>query len=214
VNPTELWAEVEVTNLGGHPAAVHLTAYRWTGQEITQFDHTLEGFAKYTFKIEQPFMDLVSADEGLFDERLKAMMVGRSDSSFLTWKVRQLKLYEDQIETTDFGELQPHDSSHHIVSGDLPKADVDLVLSNITAEAKTALICRGFREIGCMTESSAIHIPAHGSRLTIPPSGLGDQLIINSGGGVVAATYRPVMGSTSTFSVNSGVTFGQPVGDK
>jgi hypothetical protein len=98
VNPTELWAEVEVANLSEHSATVLLRAYRYTGQEITQLDYVLEGRAKHTFKIELPFMDdVVSADGGLFDERLSAMLLGRSDSSRLIWNMESLKEHKKEM---------------------------------------------------------------------------------------------------------------------
>jgi hypothetical protein len=217
VDPTTIWLELDVTNQGKNPGIVLLTAYRYDGREMVQLDHTVEPGEKYTFKIEARESDeLISAD-GLLDskdKRLRTSILIRASTPAWDMKIRQLKLHGDQISTAELGGMVPvADYNTGIIAIDLPTPDV-IIATNVTGQLRAAFVCRGTRQAGCLTESTTIRLPPFGSTELTPPYGSGDVLIVNGGHSVIPARYYIVPGTTGTYNVKSGITFGDTIKDQ
>jgi hypothetical protein len=219
VASTEMWGEFEVKNLTSSLEVVSLTAYRYNGQEIAFFNQKLEGYEKHIFKVEQLSSSMMSADGRINDNDVKAAALIQSSTSRLEIRVRQLRLYGDQIETSDFGALSPIDPMARALYGRELQlmGDHNFIIFNTTSTERTSLFCQGTRDGRCTSGSWSVRLPPFGSkkisRQDISPD-LGPFLIMNMGAGVAPLEYVGVDSTSSTFNVKSGITFGDTIKDQ
>jgi hypothetical protein len=208
VNPTEIWSEIEMTNPGQSPASVTLVARRFDGSEMALLSYNIEGGEKHVFKIEDLSTNVMSADGHPPDERLRCVVLVYATVPMAS-HVRMLELHGDQIRTSDLGSLSPSERGGLFFLDQGPQVDF-FTISNATDEAKSALVCRGYREAGCSTASVVVPVPARGTTMLLPPSGAGG-LMVNISEGLLPAWFTLAQATASTFEVHSGISFGQAV---
>jgi hypothetical protein len=215
VSPVELWSEVEMGNVGTTAVLVSLTARRFDGSEITHQSYTIEVGSKHVFRIEDPTTNVVAVDWLMHGEPLRAIVFvyaapvggGWLQNWELNSHVRILQLHGNQIKTVDLASLQPIENREfYWWDADVwsPSQNNDLVISNPTDEAKSALICRGSTQTGCLTATEATRIPAHATAVIYPTPGVGLLMI---GDGLLPMAGHAVSGTSSTFDVNSGIKY-------
>jgi hypothetical protein len=108
------------------------------------------------------------------------------------------------------------DAEHHDITLVDFARDSWITLSNLTDQSKNALICRA-RLRRCVTNPIMVAVPGFGTKVigmpdTSPAPVDYTQLIVNSGAGMVSIGYdNRASSNSSTFEVNSDVTFGPPV---
>jgi hypothetical protein len=212
-NNSEFWVELDVTNVDKSTVTVSWEAYRFDGTQIRTETYKLAAGEKRVLKVDDPETELLSANptaEALH-ERLDCMVLLRP-SGQVTATVRQNILHGDKLNTTELGAMVTTDSGPKLVGVDLLRYN-RITVTNLNSKAKSALICRGELVMGCITKSTLIRVPAFGTVRVPPPDGLGTRLIVNGGPGLAPVFYREETGSTSTFEVNSGVTFGKTLPD-
>jgi len=200
-----------MTNLGQSPVPVTLVARRFDGSEIALLTYTLGGGEKHVFKIEDPSTNVISADGRAPDERFRFVVLVYASGDMAS-HVRDFELHGDQITTGDLGSLVPAPSKRGEHSFWDPRQVDYFTISNATDEAKSALVCGGYKETGCSTASTVVRVPARGTTVLLPTSGAGG-LIVNTSEGLLFQGSRGIQGTTSTFEVHSGITFGPAVKD-
>jgi hypothetical protein len=214
ISPTEYWVEVAVMNQSQSSEMVNWAAYRYNGVAMQNGTFTLASGEKHVFKIDAPGTEVLSADERELDERLHFTLVMYASTGNISTRVRQLTLHGNRLKTAEFGAM-PRAEHQDITLVDFAR-DSWITLSNLTDQSRTALICRA-RLRRCVTNPIVVAVPGFGTKVIGKPDtspALVDytQLIVNSGAGMVSIGYdNRASSSSSTFEVNSGVTFGQPV---
>jgi hypothetical protein len=89
------------------------------------------------------------------------------------------------------------------------------ILSNISGEPKIALYCGGLTPDACDTPSRRIAMPPFSS-VDVPPleTRLPEYVFFTKPNEVISSCLKIAVGTSSTFDVNSRITFGAPVEKK
>jgi hypothetical protein len=98
-----------------------------------------------------------------------------------------------------------------------PEASADpmrgIHLSNIGSKPGKVLMCQGITIFGCTSTTRQILVSPF-SKIVLPLPSEADYLHFTKSKEVIIHPYIRIEGTTSTFNVNSGITFGAPIEKK
>jgi hypothetical protein len=224
VEVNERWGELDITNTGTHTRTVTMTVRRYSGRLITQADHTLAPGEKRSIRIEDPEMNVIAADGLAPPDVLHCAVLVEPLSPDITIAIRQMDLHGDKLRTTDIGRSSEGGSccrersiTRLYLRTDYLRNDEKvkrLQLANLEGKPRRVIMCESVASQSCSGASTAITIPAYStsfipiSETTLP------YILFVKPESVIVGHYYPAQGTTSTFNVESGITFRTPVEKK
>jgi hypothetical protein len=171
--------------------------------------YTLAPGERRRIKIEDPNMNVDSAD-GIatpLQERCTVLVEPAPSESKI--ELHQIKLIGDELKTLL---LQPYPSPLATHYGILLDPSISFYsVSNIGSEDGALLFCESTDvQLGCTSQTKRIEVPPYTTKLGEFKSSA-PYLIITKSKEVMGNVFRINEGETSTFNVDSGITFGEPV---
>jgi hypothetical protein len=230
IDPAEFWDELQITNTGRHAETVTVVARRYDGHQILNESYRIGPKEKRTIRVEdrdtnineagkftipkpmseaeKRFRPPISEAEKHFRAILGITILIDPVPSNLWIELRQMTLYGDQLTTTvlanDDYVIQPQTRLYYR----LEAGDHEFHLTNIGSKPGTVLYCKGMQPmLGCYMRTKEIDVPAH-SDVTLNLRTVSECLFFTKPKEIIVGGYNLIDGTTSTFHVNSGITFG------
>jgi hypothetical protein len=216
----ERWGELDLINTGAHTRSLTVIVRRWSGQLILEQNYTLAGGEKRTVRIDDPATNVDVAD-GINERSLDVLRCGvlvEPLTPEINIALRKMDLRGDQLKTTDLSRAadggpccREWPRTHLYV---LRRADMKLLASNLDGKPRRVVMCESVTSQFCTGPSSAVTIPAYSVYLIPTSESTLPYILVAKPKNVIVEFYYRVEGTTSTFNVNSGITFGATVDPK
>lgn len=221
IDPTESWGELDLENLAKHQQDITITARRWDGRLVSEKAYNIAAGGKLSVKVEDPAfnMDVMVERGKLGPEEERCAVVIKPAPPTLLINARQLTLHGDKLTTLRVGTPVQHPQTRFYfpVGPEERLSTTRIVMANITGKPETLLICQSVvLDLGCLYSPERITVPAFTSMsMPFPYGGYGySYLLVMKPKELFVGNYHIGDAITSTFEVESGVTFGLPVEKK
>jgi hypothetical protein len=221
VDPVELWGELDLQNSADRQETVTISARRYDGALVSAQTYHIAAGEKLSVKVEDPAfnMDMIVEHGKLLPDDLQCVVAIEPAPPTLSISARQLRLHGDKLLTLRLAVRveQPKTQIYFQVGPEERLPTTRINLSNINGKPKTVLMCQSIvLAIGCFNPPERITVPPFGNiSMPFPNGGYGySYLLVLKPKDLFVKHYRLQDGITSTFEVDSGVTFGSPVEKK
>jgi hypothetical protein len=208
----ERWGELILSNQGSREETVTVIVRHYEGEPFLSETHILAPGEKRTIRIEDRKWHIDVADkmlENIWPPLPKADSTVLVEPAPKTVSVvlRQMDLAGDQLTTYDLAPARVELRKNFYVRIN-PLSPI-VMLSNIGNKPERVVLCRGTDFYSCSPEQ--IVVPAF-SNMLLPKRNMWQprepSFVYIKNKEVIFCQYSPVKGSTSTFDVNSDITFG------
>jgi hypothetical protein len=230
VEVNERWGELDLINTGAHTRSLTVSVRRWSGQLILEQDYTLAGGEKRTVRIDDPNMNVAVANgfnAPSSPDSLRCGVLVEPLTPEISIGLRSMDLRGDKLKITDIsheteGEGGPccrYTPNTLLAMRTTLNArtlgwEGRIELSNLDGEEHRVVLCESTTYTRCTGISTHITVPAYGVALIPTDEKTLPYMIFNKPERVLVNSYIRVEGTTSTFDVQSGISFGTTVPEK
>jgi hypothetical protein len=214
IAPVEYWSELDLTNTGRDAVTLDLTARHHNGKLFQQQTISLKAGEKQTVRIEDTANVIMTADphKGLENSIGEFTLEGDVLPDTVKLFLRGQELHGDKLQTLSqpIGPARIETSTYYpLLAGE----DPSFTLTNTTDQPVTVLFCMG-GEKSCTSPDERIEIKPYATEFTHHKAAVAETVRFVKAESVLILAYSDGKSKTSTFSANSGISFGAPIDNK